>query len=224
MEIRSPRLFTNPLCVKHRDGIFELNSCNTLFGLLLFLEYGNWEFSEQILDEAINIEKKLLFYRNEERAISDVSTFNEINFNKCKLLKLYGCNDNWNANFLLLCFVEFNDASWEIYDLEILNNQKVNKYLDLLLNITNTNTEFLEDMYVIPKYTNFWDAVLKASTKTLFDVTQVSIKREILKKQKRRRSIDKIIQTKKKKINVKDLEIKTTFTFLKGTKEIKFEL
>jgi hypothetical protein len=203
MLITSPRLHL-PLRVISKEGKQVFQGVDILFGYLLFLEYGSFDF-------CIPVDCKLengKVYVNKQKGLEEFKEVHEtyLEPKQIKLLRAWGdTEDAWDPNFLLLCYVEYEE-SWEICSTKILNEYPHKVQLEFKRPLCTTEKN---DTYEIPVYDTLYDAMQKAKQKKLLINDKPKTKPK-LKQLKTPRP------TKQPKINLKELEIKTTFTFLKG--------
>ena len=219
---KSPRLSVNPWGILHKDG-FEhpcsYSSC--IFGLILFLEYGSFEFSEDVKSKFDNNAFFISLYCNEDyKTIKE--EYNGMEIKNIKILKCFGSKqEDWDPNFLLFLYIE-NQEGYDFYNLKVLQKFGSNELNKKIIFSRDINSNFDDDLYNIPIYLNVYEAAKKANEKKLFEIIVLKKIEKVnctkkIKKQKGKEESN----VNNKKINLKDLEIKTSFTFLKG---IKYEI
>ena len=200
----SPRLQL-PLNLVSKEGKHVFQGIDILFGYLVFIEYGSFDFCSSVDCKLENGK----VYVNKEKGMDE---FKEVQYDvsktplKIKFVKVFGDTEEmWDPNYILLCYVEYENE-WQICTTNILN-----EYSNIL------QFEFTrplcaiekDDIYEIPFYKTLYDALSKAKQKKLLLIEKPKPKPKL-------KQLKTPKPTKQPKINLKELEIKTTFTFLKG--------
>lgn len=187
----------------------QLNSTDLIFGYLCFLEFGSFCFCEEAEVKHINDEVYIHF--NHIWKMLD-NPYDIEKVEKVTMLKCLG-KDVWDPHFFFLLKVE-GEGFVEIVDLKEANNIKINKLMIKGIFEKCKKTEYSfqdklwDDIFETPKYETLLEMMLKLK------------KKEKDKKNKIALHIPKVEKPKSPPIITKEI---TTFTFLKGVKDIKLE-
>jgi len=188
-----------------------LNSTDLLFGYLCFLEFGSFCFCEET--EVKHLNEKVYVNHNHIWKLVD-SPYDIDKVEKVKLLKCLG-KDVWDPHFFLLLKVE-GEGFIEIVDLKEANKIKINKLMIQGIFEKCKKTEFTfqeklwDDVFEIPRYD------------TILELLKLKKKEKESRKNKIASNPEQHKTDKPKSPPTITEEI-TTFTFLKGVKDIKLE-
>lgn len=211
MKIVCPRLVCDEKLYRteSKDNTpIELDSNDVMFGYLCFLEFGSFDFCTEV---DVKFDSCLLINNfkgsNEFKSIQSSIGLHEIEIiSDVNVLKLLG-NTVWDETFYLVLQINFNNDTWGIFDLTVANNKKINEYMQKSI-FKKLKRE--RDDYEFQK--NVFDDEYEINIMNYQDMF-------LPKKKKEKKQLKKEIEKQPQEIT----SVITTFSFLNGIKDIKYE-